>query len=144
MSPAGNSLVAVNSSSPLRVSRLTSDVSAPTLLYFDLDMTGMELTLVFDEAVNLTTFDASVLALHPAIDSPTTLWQNFSACSTVQSNGSAAAASVVISICESDMNHLKAAYPLVSSVDYVFLTAKAGTCGGRRPISMLVVIEASC
>lgn len=138
MALVGNPSEAVNATHPLRVNNLRPDSTPPKLLYFDVDMTASQLTLVFSEAVNRSSFRLEDLWLHPAANTPAVQRSNLTAgCSTV-ANRTEDGASVTVELCKEDMRRLKTAYPLLSSVAFVYLTAR----GGTSLVAAYVLLEA--
>jgi len=121
MSLRQNELMAVDS---LQIRLFKPDLKSPILLYFDLDMDSEELTLVFDEPVNITSFDMTGLRIMSAPDAAASQSIALTRHSIIKSHDDTSA--VVIGIGESDMSLIKSLYPLASSVDYVYLEARTG------------------
>ena len=58
-----NELVEVPSSSARRVNTFIEDTTSPVLVSYELDLTAEELRFVFNETINVNTFDASVIVI---------------------------------------------------------------------------------
>ena len=59
----GNPVTTISRDSALRVLRYTEDVTSPMLVLFELDLSTEEVLFVFDETVNVNSFDVSSLSL---------------------------------------------------------------------------------
>ena len=57
-----------DSQSPIRVTNYTADMSAPSLVQYDLDLDQGNLTLTFSEPVDVSTLDVTGIALYGVQD----------------------------------------------------------------------------
>ena len=117
-----NELTAISSALP--ASAFNEDSTDPTVVSFALDMNAGTITLSFSEVMNLTSVDVTYFRLQPTQVAANADTIGFSAATTVPSSP-AFAASVTLSIGESDLNALKSGSSLATERGSTYLIVAA-------------------
>jgi hypothetical protein len=124
MAEVPNGIREVPRHAPLPVTDVTTDTTSPHLLYYDLDMDTSMLTLVFDEVVNASVVRLEAVGLHARKEESPALHLYLTDDSEVLTAVDSAV--IAIRVGAVDMIRLKENYPLLSSVDYVYMSALGG------------------
>ena len=101
----------------LRVSTLTQDTAAPRITEFDLDLYNNTITVRFDEAINVSSFDPTKVIIQNRINDPT-----FSYTLTGGMSNDTSAQEVVISLISTDVINLKLFNDLCTNTSNCFIT----------------------
>ena len=144
--PTLNKLLPVSRGNATQVTKFTVDRTKPNLQSFDLDMNEGSLTLIFDEAVNVTIFDVTQITLQAEPDDETYA-HTITSRSQVTNDKSKGSAVVHISIPESEIRTIsKNMFVATSEADtYLTITADATTDIGTSYLDQnrLLAIETS-
>ena len=122
----GNPVVGVPSTTPEQVSigGFVRDVTSPIVLAFELDMNAAELTLTFDDVVDVSTLNARFITIQ---NNPFNLDAVNSFQFTGGSSNSPDAYTITINITENDLNELKMRDGLATNINNTFLSLRAAT-----------------
>ena len=138
---SGNSLTAIDSTSALQVSIYREDITQPSLLSWELNLNTEILSLTFEETVDLYSFNASGFTLVNTRSLPSA---EYTLTNTSFAHNFNSPAVLVVLLSRLDLNGIKAADNLATSINNTFLTATANGVrdlngNGLRPISSLQV-----
>ena len=109
--------------SPIPVSNFTSDVSAPSVIAFELDMDSGELAVTFDDVVIGNTFDVSAITLQSALFRQPMEWHTLSQDSSTSSAQDGFMVMVTLGI--DDLNRVKQIRSLCTSLVNSYMTVTA-------------------
>ena len=130
-------LIGVNSSSAQKVGNFTSDTSRPSLLQFFLDLSQETLTFYFSETVQISSFDATQVALSYGNNSYTLTGGAI----VNQTN----TPNLTLTLTTADLNAIKSSYPLATSQNttYISITALGVTDVFINPLIPVTTLRAS-
>ena len=120
---AGNPSVAIPNTSPLNVTILKPDITAPELEYFGLNMNSGELVLNFNEPVSLTLTGITGITIQSDANEP-------SAIHTLSSSSSVEVGyyvQITVTLAYSDLNAIKADEFLAIDTNSTFVSVAAGS-----------------
>ena len=120
---AGNPSVSIPDTSPLNVTILKPDITAPQLLYFVLNMDSGELVLNFNEPVSFTLTGITGITIQSDANEP-------SAVHTLSSSSSAKTGyylQITVTLQDSDLNAIKADELLAIDINSTFVSVAAGS-----------------
>ena len=133
-----NGLTSVALSS-IPVSNFTSDVSAPVVVAFELDMDAGELAVTFNDVIIGTTFDVSAVTLQSALFRRPMEWHTLSQDSSSSSadNGFV----VTVTLGTDDLNRVKQIRSLCTSVANSYMTVTATIADDPNGVDTIAVTD---
>ena len=122
----GNPVISIPSSTPEQVvaGGFVQDVTSPVVLAFELDMDSAELTLTFDDVVDVSTLNARFITFQ---NNQFTLDPIDSFQLTGGSSNSSDAYTIIIDITDGDLNEIKMRDNLATNINNTFLSLRAAT-----------------
>ena len=112
--------------SPISVINFTADVSAPSVVAFELDMNSGQVVVTFDDAIIGSSFDVSAITLQTALFRQPMEWHTLSQDSSISSTEDGFMATVFLGV--EDLNRVKQIRSLCTSIvnSYMTVTATIG------------------
>ena len=125
--------------SPIAVSNFTSDVTAPMVVAFELDMNSGELAMTFDDAVVGSTFDVSAVTLQSGVLRRPMEWHTLSQDSSSSSTQDGFVVTVFLGA--DDLNRVKQIRSLCTSQANTFMTVTATIADDPNGVDTIAITD---
>ena len=130
--------VAIPSTNAMQVSRFIRDISAVNFLSFTLDMNAGEMNLTFDDAIDISTFQANAISLQSAqfrVGSD-------SVSLTLSSTGSLISGfQIAVNISSSDLNRIKQVRLTATRLEDTFITVMASVVDDAFGVDCIAITD---
>lgn len=124
---------------PIPISNFTSDVTAPSLVDFELDMDSGELAVTFNDAIVGGTFDVSAITLQSEAFRQPMEWHTLSRDSSSSSSRDGFVVTVFLGT--DDLNRVKQIRSLCTSADNSFITVTATIADDPNGVDTIAITD---
>ena len=124
--------------SGLQVSQFITDTTAVNFVSFTLDMNIGEMNLTFDDAINISTFQASAISLQSGISR---VGPDFVSLSSFSTGSSVSGFQIAVNISSSDLNRIKQTRLTATRIQDTFITVMASVVDDAYGIDCIAVTD---